>query len=286
MDKDMMFKIMQEHKAAMEIYLNDPAAQRETRKPYWEIAHPTYIENWPTEMLSLSISTVQLKLTLEDIIALGSNNGEFGEAFSPTPLEISHIINAIDPLVRQFPNGAFVRLGSRSPKDSYLIYDSSPKVTTGEEAINLICGNSERIYDDLKLAQLMEYQPSIFIREYIDIPKWTEFRCFVKNNEMISISQYNYYDGCLDEIVKNCDVIEWAIRYWFNNYFKSINHLPNVVVDVFVKPQVYGQSQVSWGVKLLEINPFYPMTDPCLFKWINDETGLTVEKDTLRYISS
>jgi len=57
--------------------------------------------------------------------------------------------------------------------------------------------------------------------------------------------------------------------YTFFNKFREKCHLNNVVFDVFVTMQQH--SGVSFQVKLLELNPFFEKTDPCLFSWHNGE---------------
>ena len=50
--------------------------------------------------------------------------------------------------------------------------------------------------------------------------------------------------------------------YTFFNEFRGKCHLNNVVFDVFVTMQQH--SGVSFQVKLLELNPFFEKTDPCV----------------------
>lgn len=278
-DLSKMRQAMQAHVQQMIEYSTDFAAQKRDQTPYWNLVHPTYIENWPVEMLSLSIPTVQMKLMLDDIIRLGSNIVELGEGFAKTPHNIDDIIQKLDNIIQQFPNGAFVRLGSRSAKDSYYAFQHGMRIFSGKEAIESLMACSERIYEDLKLAQLMEYEPSIILRQFVDIPKESEFRCFIQNNKLIGVSQYNYPDGYFQFIDENKDTIFWAIQSWYDRQFRRINILPNVVADVFIIPRVFGEGQTEWQVKLIEINPFYPGTDPCLYHWEFQNNELTIKPE-------
>lgn len=276
-----MSSIMETHLANVQKQMDyDKAHPEEVKKrktPYWEVVNPTYIENWPTELMNLSIPSIDIPLLVDDCDRINSNNGEFSEGYD-IHANIDDIIVKVDNAVKQFPNGAFIRLGSRSPKDSYVAYDNQFKCYSGLEAMAQLCGSSERIYEDLELAKIMGYNPHVFIREFIDIPVWSEFRCFVENKHLIGICQYNYFEKRQDEIVNNADSIEWAIKTAFSSVILPALHLYNVVCDVFVKKRTHG-NETHWDVRLLEINPHYPLTDPCMFKWVNDSiTNITINE--------
>ena len=170
--------------------------------------------------------------------------------------------------VNKFPKGIFVRLGSRSPKDS--LYESTAKCLTVEDIMTRLTVCSERIYEDLSMAINNKYESCIWLREWKEIPEWAEFRCFMKDRKLIGISQYNYLKGIIySEIKENEESIIHLILGFFD-YFKTVSHLDSVVFDVFVIKKSIG-NQNHWEIKLLEINPFFEMTDPCLFDWRKPE---------------
>ena len=233
---------------------------------YWETVKPTYIENWEPALYSLSMAHVDVPLSLEEAEALGGNIVELYELFpEPHIRDISEIVRRLDAATDKFPKGCFVRLGSRSPKDSFVGMKRGFKVQNGREAIELLTGISERMSDDLLLAIKEKYPPHIFVREWIDIPEWSEFRCFMDKRRLVGISQYNYLQGAVyPEIEALHDQIEWAIKMFFDTQFKSACSLPSVIFDVSVTCK--GDSlERMWSVKLIEINPFFEHTDPCLF---------------------
>jgi hypothetical protein len=281
---------------------------------YWDIARPTYIENWPQAVCSQSIAQIDIPLTVEDAKRLGTNNGEFGPAFNETEEQKAHNAkamewtrqsmiarltgepeppNKIEPIreeyhcddirdirakvsdaVSRMPAGAFIRLGSRSPKDSYEGYRDGFKILGGTDPLRYLLDSSERIYEDLMLAIRKNYSPHIFVRQWVDIPRWSEFRCFMHDRHLIGISQYNYLDGeVFSEITKDVDTLRWVIAKQFFPAFNHASHLDSVVFDVFVKVRATQDNSRIWEVKLLEINPFCDMTDPCLFAWNSDFNG-------------
>lgn len=234
---------------------------------YWERVLPTYIENWPAGLYNLSIPQVNLKLPMPKAMILIWEHLADGK--ESTPLEMSYL-GAVDAKITKaglaFPDGFFVRLGSRSPKDSWVGYEEGFKCVDGRKALRMFL-DSERIWEDLQLADTKGYEPQIWLRQWQEIPQWGEFRCFMRDKKLVGISQYDYLDGQrYDEIAENADSIHWAIDKFFTGLFLPKIHLDSVVFDVWVKRRVRGNEQ-SWEVRLLEINPFGVFTDPCLFSW-------------------
>ena len=280
---------------------------------YWDIVRPTYIENWGRGLHSLSIASIDIPLSVDDARRLGTNIIEFGEAFCETQEEREHnqraaesankliaakitgnlkesikevgfvqpqfkqedigdIRSRVSSAVTKTPSGAFVRLGSRSPKDSRGFHEEGGRILPGEDPLRFMLDCSERIYEDLLLAIQHKYPPHIWVRQWIDIPRWSEFRCFMRDRKLVGISQYNYLE---DEVFPEIDpeFCRWAIEAFFPS-FLSATAMRDVVLDVYIKTKTTAPHQVVTEVKLLEINPFFELTDPCLFSWHgNDMDG-------------
>lgn len=277
-DKKKILKLRDMMKKQIEHYEEhkDEIESQYFNKDYLLFVKPTYIENWPDRLKRLSINQQGIKLPIKEAKLLGSSLMEFGEAFtdkwgeeisnSDRLLLITDLKERFDSIIEFFPKGAFIRLGSRSPKDSYLFF-KNPRVLNGTEAIKMLTGSSERIYDDLMLAIMNEYEPYIFVREWIDIPKWCEFRCFMKGRKLQGVSQYYYHDY-YEEIKNNHSIIQSLIFKFFKKFEESC-HLDDVIFDVFLE---LDKEIESSEVKLLEINPYSnTLTDPCLYDWDEDE---------------
>jgi hypothetical protein len=235
---------------------------------YFAQVHPTYIENWSNGLYSLSIPQIDIPLSLQDTIDFGTNLTVFGASFGTPPQSISRIKDWIEVALKHFPNGAFVRLGSRSGKDSTYAQHYGLKVTHPYAAIKILTEASERVAFDLRLALREQYNPHIFVRQWLEIPTWAEFRCFMKNRKLVGISQYDCKNlGHCPEIAANAKQIKSAIEAFFKE-FKVVSHLDDVVFDVFIIAREQA-SQLSFDVKLLELNPFFEKTDACLFDWHN-----------------
>src|ERR1700735_4576591 len=101
---------------------------------YFDDVSPTYIENWPGALCSLSIAQADVPMTLEEAAALGRNIIDFGDAFGAGPHNIDSLRERTRAAVSRFPFGAFIRLGSRSPKDSWAWHraPSGPKILASD----------------------------------------------------------------------------------------------------------------------------------------------------------
>ena len=151
------------------------------------------------------------------------------EARIQLPADLNDLIDRLSSTITSFPsgNGAFVKLSTRSPKDSLFAFENahkayqtrldslgekpsvndklnllstvvgeSLKVTTGEEAVKLLI-SSDRVGEDLEYA--LEKGDEEFItfihlvvREWVSVPQWAEFRGFVSDGQLTALGQYNY----------------------------------------------------------------------------------------------
>lgn len=236
---------------------------------YFAKVRPTYIENWSATLKTLSLPQTDIPLTLEEARALGLINRKYSRWFGDGTVEpVEGIVKRVDLALTNYPEGAFVRLGSRSGKDSDYAHNRGCRVTDGHAAIRMLTENSHRIAYDLRLALRQNYRPHIFVRQWLEIPAWSEFRCFMKSRKLVGISQYDCKNlGHCPQIADNAERIRIAIE----NFFESLcagSHVDDVVFDVFVKIEEQHPG-VPVKVQLLELNPFFHKTDAVLFHWSN-----------------
>jgi len=233
---------------------------------YWDLVRPTYIENWEPSLYSLSIASIDIPLDDDAPKRLGSNIIEYGESFGPIQ-DIADIRAKVAAAVYKMPHGAFIRLGSRSPKDAWSMHEHGAKIAAGQDPLRFMLDCSERIYEDLSLAIQENYTPHIWVREWREIPRWAEFRCFMQDRKLVGISQYNYLNREeFPEIDAEYDMFGWCIQEFFKLFLKTTT-MRDIIFDVYINV-VNTSPHVRCGeVKLLEINPFFELTDPCLFAW-------------------
>jgi hypothetical protein len=139
---------------------------------YLSRALPTYIEKWPCDLLDFSIPHAGIRLSLDEARAIGANIGRYREWFTDSshPQPLVSIYNKLEETLSGHPDGAFVRLCSRSAKDSQYATIYGLRITNASSAIKMLTWNSLRVAYDLKTALNYNYQPYLFVRQWIDIP--------------------------------------------------------------------------------------------------------------------
>lgn len=234
----------------------------------------TFLENWPSALRALSMQTRSFQLSEETrqalIDAFYDREGDFlpPEREADMSRILGELSAALDECVRDFPDGAFVKLGNRSPKDSWDGMVDGFRVTSGEQALKMFLTSMERIYEDLRVATLADYLPTIQVRRWIDIPAWAEFRCMVKDRTPIGLSQYDYTEGAeYPEITGQAEAIQDALLAYLDTKVIPAMHLDDVVVDV-----AFEHGDLARPI-LIEINPFGGLTNPCLYRNCNPMAG-------------
>ena len=228
----------------------------------WEETEKLNIEHWSKELLDMSFPTLWVELEKNEaqvlIYMYFMMNGEDGELsendfnFSKGELE-DKIKLTMEYEIEDIP--FFVKLESRSPKDSGYVYKNGHKYLTFKDILNSL-KDSERIYEEIAAAMHYDKKPKLYLRRWEIIPTNNEFRLFVVNSRLLAISQYFYKN-----IHKNDNSVE-EIHHKIGEFWnKNRKYFPkNVVTDIFL--DVWDSH-----VRLIEINPLCKITDPCLFSW-------------------
>ncbi|KAA8579963.1 hypothetical protein FQN60_005498 [Etheostoma spectabile] len=119
-----------------------------------------------------------------------------------------------------------------------------------QEAINALGG---RVFPKLNWSA-----PRLVLRKWSELIPGGEFRCFVKENKLIAISQRDYTQY-YQHVWKQEDQICHAIQGFFSQHIQY-----NFLDEDFVF-DVYRDSQGR--VWLIDVNPFGEVTDSLLFSW-------------------
>jgi hypothetical protein len=222
----------------------------------------TWLENWPAGLAGLSFEQHGLRLSWDEVHALGRLNGVHGHCFQAVgPGALEGLKARLDDAIRRFHGGAFVRLGSRSPKDTMLSMLTRNRAFDGAQALRLLTHGSERIAFDLRRCLRAAYTPWIFVRRWREIPPEVEFRCFMRDGRLVGASQYHH--GSHFEGLDTKETLEWlkdALLAFFP-VLASHSHVTTAIFDLIIDPN--GERPVT----LLELNPYGMSTDPCLFSW-------------------
>ncbi|QRK06298.1 hypothetical protein JQX13_40335 [Archangium violaceum] len=235
---------------------------------YFATVRPTYLENWPRALHTLSLRQMSLPLTREEAEVLGRQAGAAPRGWSTrkTPEGLERVSRELGEALRHFPSGAFVRLGSRSAKDSQHALFRGLRVSSAAEALSLLTSGSARVAFDLRLALRQGYTPCLFVREWLDLPAWAELRCFMRGWQLVGVTQYNCRGlGASPELHAHASRLRAAIEAFFVPFCEAC-HLDDVVFDVFAVTPL-PEAPALPAIRLLELNPFFPQTDPGLFTW-------------------
>lgn len=235
---------------------------------YLEHVAPTYLENWANGLIKLSIPQECFQLTRPEVEALEALSWDHLRPADATRRQtMARLLSRLNEAVACFESGAFVRLGSASPKDSMEAERHGLRVSNGGQAFRMLTSGSARIARDLRLALRCDYKPYVFVREWLEFPPWAEFRCFMRDRQLVGISEYRVHSTPVSvELGSHAAPVERCIRDFFDS-FAAACHLDCVVFDVVLQP--LAGSVGNWRATLLELNPWSPHSDGCLFSWAN-----------------
>ncbi|CAF3839508.1 unnamed protein product [Rotaria magnacalcarata] len=187
-------------------------------------------------------------------------------------------------------NAVFPKLNWSSAKDArWMISDSRLKCTNLADIFLLLKSSDFITHDlcepfkfcyDLADDYLSTIQYVLVLREWSALQPSKEFRCFIKNNQIIAISQRdseNYYEfigATADQIVSN-------IVAFFHNNIQNKFPSTDFVIDIYRKD--------SNKLYIIDFNPWGPMTDSLLFDWpelVNLSLQNNNDKPEFRYVNS
>lgn len=222
---------------------------------YWDKLfkknQPTWMENWYEELKDYTIKSSYFRLNQKEVNAMIEKG--IGRYYNNEEMR-NIVVNIEKARIELNYSSLFVRLGSRSPKDI-----DTMKYST---FISMLC-DSGRVLEDLMLCSKVNYNPYIFLRKNIRMEKRNEFRCFVKDNKLVGISQYFYRDRYyhIDDDNVREHIIDGAERL-LQKIIDKIN-LKDFVFDIY-----YRRDKDL--PLLIELNPWSDWTDSCLFDWATD----------------
>lgn len=211
---------------------------------------PFFIENWLPALRALSIQTEIIPLTPAHADTLIALINATWEGKSTHGIPTFALAGDLEPALATVGGRAFVRLGSRSPKDNtgFMQPDMRPApVYSAHHAIEAL-SYSERVTDDLTMAMSAGYSPVIAVRRWVDMPPECEFRCFVSDSRISGITQY-YLDGHGPSswINRNAAGIEATLRRYLSDVLVPLSGYQSFTADLILTH--------DFRVTLLEVNP-------------------------------
>ena len=166
----------------------------------------------------------------------------------------------------------FIKLESRSPKDYLQEYpkETLKSVINAQDIVDALFG-SLRTFEDLCFLVELGDTVKLYIRPFLNLYRFLEWRVFVKDGKLIGISQQFYKEDFSNIYTdKYLDLARNGIEYFMEN-----TCIPNIKVKDFVADLYVNNISVYMGgkeplkellpVSIIETNP-YGLSDPCLFK--------------------
>ena len=139
-----------------------------------------------------------------------------------------------------------------TPNDMYLLLKSSDFITHDLEHAFDECAEDETITQE-------DINYVLVLRKFFKVNPSCEFRCFVRERRVVGICQrdLNHFDF----LFPLRDKLQKEILKYFDKTLKDSFPDRDFVFDVYI-PEPYDR------VRLMDINPWAPRTDPLLFSWL------------------
>lgn len=161
----------------------------------------------------------------------------------------------------------FAKLNWSSPRDaSWILHDNTLCCRAPLDVI-LLLKSSDFIIHDLTQAfkecldgtsEIPQGGFTLALRRYTNILPAGEFRCFIKNNQLVGVSQRHVRQFFSSLVNDKINILN-DIQQFFYSYIQHKYPDPDFVFDVY-RVSVHH-------VVLVDFNPFCRVTDPLLFTW-------------------
>lgn len=237
------------------------------------------LENWPAPLTALSFPAVGWQMELDEAADLRLYNGEWGQCYEFMPKYTpEHYVKRLERAVAAagMSGPFFPRLGSRSPKDAWSFQKYRGRCESPEAAFRMLMDSSERVHDDLSHAHHGKYRPSIYLRQWVEMRPENEFRCFVRDRQVIAISQYEYGKFGPEALpwFSHAKNVGDGLAAFISR--KIVPHMNGWIEDgVFDLYAEQGPDKLwrDMTIRLIDVNPLTRDTDPCAFTWLELEEG-------------
>jgi hypothetical protein len=215
---------------------------------------------WCDDLADLMLPFDRIFLSRGDLVVMGAGTPGFMRNLpDPCPPDFSGMLKSdLAVMMTHYPMGAHLRLDLCSFKSEF----GSPRAVGSNGALWLLRQPNPRPAGLIKRGLQDGAELSLFLFPWLPIPKWAEFRMFIREHRVIGVSQY-HSDGTFPEIALHEAALKAALTV-FSAVVLPRLHLADVALDVFAEPTPAG-----FRIRLVELNPMVQRTDPCMFTWAN-----------------
>ncbi|KAJ8118815.1 hypothetical protein OPT61_g280 [Boeremia exigua] len=200
----------------------------------------------------------------------GADNNDGGDEQDADPsLHWRDTHDAIERTIEELGGKVAPKMNWSAPKDATWIAATNSMECSTPNDIYLLLKSSDFITHDLAHAfddtadQSTTPDPEIayhlVLRKWINLNPSVEFRCFVRNRQLIALCQrdLNHFDF----LFNMQDKLRQRIQELFDSKLRDTFTDPNFTFDVYIPPP----HDKVWVV---DFNPWAMRTDPLLFSWM------------------
>jgi hypothetical protein len=232
------------------------------RPPYdFNAARPTFLDVWPQHWRALAPTSELVPLSRQEMNALGWQIAGFRQWFAKAPAtSLMDLAYCVDAAVERLSRSSFIRLSSRSPKDSLYAQRKGLRVSNGAQALALITEGSERCAADLRMALDCQIEMAIVVRRWIDFPPSAEFRCFMVDRKWGGASQMGV--GRIGDVfltIQQARAVVSVLQAVMQEIIAT-SHIVDAVFDLVCLPPTDRHVE-TWSAILLDVNPLLNVTD-------------------------
>lgn len=192
--------------------------------------------------------------------------------------------------------GVFPKLNFSSPRDaSWILPAGSPMKCTSPADVYMLLKSSDFISHDLDEDNVFEgcepspesqsprYELELILRKWYPIDPSRELRCFVRQGQLIGVSQRdtNYYEYLNEPDTSRC-ILASVREFWECHIKDKWNGCPDYVFDILLTRDLSR-------AHILDFNPYAPRTDSLLFTYEDLQqvmSSSSLETPQLRVIDS
>ena len=200
----------------------------------------------------------------------GADNNEGGEEEDADPsIHWRDTHEAIERTIEELGGKVAPKLNWSAPKDATWIAATNSMECSTPNDIYLLLKSSDFVTHDLAHAfddtadQSTSPDPEIayhlVLRKWINLNPSVEFRCFVRNRQLIALCQrdLNHFEF----LFNMQDKLRQTIQDFFDSKLRDTFPDPNFTFDVYIPPP-------HDRVWVVDFNPWAMRTDPLLFSWM------------------
>ncbi|EFA82851.1 cell division cycle protein 123 [Heterostelium album PN500] len=203
----------------------------------------------------------------DDKVEDNNNNNRTNEV-KIDPQQLKSFTDKIDEAIKKLGGECVPKLNWSSPKDATFMNIHASLRCSSSSDILLLLKSSDFINHDLAQFDndIKDLQPdditplTLVLRRWANVNIALEFRCFIKDNQLIAISQRDT-SAFFDFLPAKKELIQSKIKSF------AEQHIINKFNDVSYCFDVCFLDTNLNTVTLMDFNPIHPSTDSLLFDW-------------------